>query len=158
VTDRVSAGLLLHRVDGRHAAAAIEVLLVHMGGPFWARKDVGAWTLPKGEPEPGEALLDAARREFTEETGAPPPAGDYVPLGAVRQKGGKVVHAWAVHGDFDVDALVSTTFELEWPPRSGRRTNFPEVDRAAWFGLDAARERIVSAQATFLDRLGDALA
>ena len=144
-----SAGLLLHRVhDGR-----LEVLLVHPGGPFWKKRDEGTWSIPKGEIEPGEAALDVARREFEEELGQPPPQTEFTPLGSVRQAGGKVIHAWAAPGDFDVDRLHSGSFEIEWPPRSGRRAAFPEVDRAGWFDLDAARRKINQAQAEFLDRL-----
>ncbi len=150
---RTSAGLLLCR----RAPDGVEVLVAHMGGPLWAGRDAGAWTLPKGEPEPGEDLHAAAVREFTEELGTPPPAGTDVPLGAVRQKGGKTVHAWAREGDLDTAAVVSGTFEIQWPPRSGRRQVFPEVDRAAWVPLGAARELVVAAQAELLDRLAAAL-
>jgi predicted NUDIX family NTP pyrophosphohydrolase len=144
-----SAGLLLYRVrDGEP-----EVLLVHPGGPFWARKDEGAWSLPKGEHTPDEEPQLAARREFEEELGSTPPAGDLIDLGEVRQRGGKVVHAWALEGDFDPTALSSNTFETEWPPRSGQRREFPEVDRAEWFAPEAARRKINPAQAAFVDRL-----
>jgi predicted NUDIX family NTP pyrophosphohydrolase len=149
-----SAGLLLHR-DGPHG---IEVLLVHMGGPLWARKDAGAWSIPKGEYQPHEDPLAAAHREFAEELGAAvPDAADTRPLGEVRQRNGKIVSAWAVRADFDASAAVSNLFEMEWPPRSGRRQSFPEVDRAEWFGLDAARPKLVAAQTAFLDRLREAL-
>lgn len=141
---RRSAGILLHRPGP-------EVLLGHLGGPLWARRDT--WTIPKGEPEPGEDLLATARREFAEELGVPLPDGDPVPLGDVRQGGGKVVTAWAVAGDLDPAAVVPGTFTLEWPPRSGRLQEFPELDRVAWFGIDDARPRIVRAQEAFLDRL-----
>jgi predicted NUDIX family NTP pyrophosphohydrolase len=124
-----------------------------MGGPLWARRDARAWSIPKGEPLPGEPLVDTARREFAEELGRPVPTGALVELGEVRQSGGKVVTAFAVRGDFDPADLNSGTFELEWPPRSGRRQEFPELDRVAWFELDDARDRIVAAQAAFLDRL-----
>ncbi|HEX6444608.1 MAG TPA: NUDIX domain-containing protein [Streptosporangiales bacterium] len=148
-----SAGLLLYkRVD-----AALHVLLVHPGGPFWARKDAGAWSIPKGEYVDGEQARAAALREFTEETGRPAPDGELLDLGSVRQRAGKEVAAWAVEGDLDVTTLVSNTFELEWPPRSGRRQTFPEVDRAAWFDEATAREKINAAQSTFLDRLAEAL-
>jgi predicted NUDIX family NTP pyrophosphohydrolase len=147
---RRSAGILLHR---QTPAGAVEVLLVHPGGPFWAKKDLGAWSLPKGEHDDGEDGLACALREFAEELGSPPPAGDPADLGTVRQKGGKVVQAWALEGDLDAAAIRSNTFELEWPPRSGRRREFPEVDRAQWFALAEARERINPAQAAFLDRL-----
>ena len=144
-----SAGLLLHRVhDGR-----LEVLLVHPGGPFWKKRDEGAWSIPKGEIEPGQSALDVARREFEEELGQPPPQTKFIPLGSVRQAGGKVVHAWAAPGDFDVDRLKSVSFDMEWPPRSGRTQAFPEVDRAEWFDLDTARRKILQAQSTFIDRL-----
>ena len=144
-----SAGLLLHRTrDGVR-----EVLLVHPGGPFWARKDAGAWSIPKGEYQDGEDPLACARREFEEELGSAPPAGDVTELGTIKQSGGKQVTAFAVEGDLDPEAIESNTFELEWPPRSGRTQEFPEVDRAAWFGLDAAREKLNPAQAALLDRL-----
>jgi predicted NUDIX family NTP pyrophosphohydrolase len=146
-----SAGILLHRRrDGAH-----EVLLVHPGGPFWAKKDAGAWSIPKGEYEDGEDARACALREFAEELGSPPPDGDLVDLGEVRQRGGKVVTAWALAGDADADAIHSNTFTMEWPPRSGTMREFPEVDRAAWFGLDEARERILPAQAPLLDRLAE---
>jgi predicted NUDIX family NTP pyrophosphohydrolase len=132
------------------------VLLVHPGGPFWAKKDAGAWSLPKGEAEPGEDLLAAARRELAEETGCTV-AGEPLALGSLRQPGGKVVHAWAVRGDFDPAQLRSGTFTLEWPPRSGRQREFPEVDRAEWFPLAEARTRILRGQLGFLERLERAL-
>jgi len=144
-----SAGLVLYRVrDGK-----TEVLLVHPGGPFWKRRDEGAWSIPKGEMGPGESRLDVARREFQEELGVPLPEGEVLPLGSVRQAGGKVVHAWAAPGDLDVSRVSSGTFAIEWPPRSGRTQEFPEVDKAAWFDLDAARRMILAAQGAFLDRL-----
>lgn len=144
----VSAGILLFRTR----EGGLEVLLVHPGGPFWRRKDLGAWTIPKGEVQPGEDLLDAARREFHEETGCPAD-GEVISLGQVRQASRKVVHAWAIEGDFDPAALHSNTFEMEWPPRSGKVTAFPEADKAAWFGVDEARRRILPAQAPLLDAL-----
>jgi predicted NUDIX family NTP pyrophosphohydrolase len=148
-----SAGLVLYRVrDGK-----TEVLLVHPGGPFWKRRDEGAWSIPKGEIERGEAALDVARREFGEELGMPAPDGDLAPLGSVRQAGGKVVHAWAAPGEVDVSRISSGTFTLEWPPRSGRMQEFPEVDRAAWFDLPTARRMILPAQSSFLDRLEERL-
>ena len=144
-----SAGLLLHRAT----AAGPELLLGHMGGPFWARKDDGAWSIPKGEHGPEEDPQVAAVREFTEELGAAPPAGPLVPLGTVRQKGGKVVTVFALQADFDAEAITPGTFELEWPPRSGRMRSFPEIDRAAWFDPDAARRKLVGGQVAFVDRL-----
>ena len=151
---RQSAGLLLYRTrDGR-----LEVMLGHMGGPFWARKDDAAWSLFKGEYEAGEEPLAAARREFEEETGSPPPDGPVLALGEVRQGSGKRVVAWAVEGDFDPARLRSNTFTIEWPPRSGRQAEFPEVDRVDWFDLATARRKLVRAQATFVDRLEEALA
>lgn len=145
-----SAGIVLRR---RTANGAVEVLLGHMGGPFWQRRQEGAWTIPKGEVEPGEEPLAVARREFHEELGMPVPPGDLVDLGEVRQAGGKVVRAWAVEGDLDAEAIVSNTFELEWPPKSGRIQSFPEIDRAAWFDLESARAVIVAGQRPLLDRL-----
>lgn len=137
----------------RRADTGIEVLLGHMGGPFWARRDAGAWTIPKGEPAAGEDLLDAARREFSEELGLPVPAGELLPLGEVRQAGGKRVSAWAVEGDLDPASIVPGTFEMEWPPRSGITAVFPEIDRVAWFDRATARERIVTGQRELLGRL-----
>lgn len=148
-----SAGLVLYRVrDGQ-----TEVLLVHPGGPFWRRRDEGVWSIPKGEIGPGETPLEVARREFQEELGVPPPEGEPAPLGSVRQAGGKVVRAWAAPGDVDVSRISSNTFAMEWPPRSGKTQEFPEVDRAAWFDLAAARRMILAAQGTFLDRLEERL-
>ena len=135
--------------------SAVEVLLIHPGGPFWKRRDDGAWSIPKGEIEPGETALDVARREFREELGAEPPDGELEELGLVRQAGGKIVRAWAAEGDFDVGGLRSMTFDMEWPPRSGRKATFPEVDRAEWFAIDVARRKILDAQRTFLDRLAE---
>jgi len=135
----------------------VEVLLVHPGGPFWKKKDAGAWSIPKGEAEPDEDLLAAAEREFREETGFVP-RGPYRALGSARQKGGKLVHAWAFEGDFDSSALVSNEVELEWPPRSGRRTRFPEVDRAAWCSISEARERINPGQFQLVEALLQSLA
>jgi predicted NUDIX family NTP pyrophosphohydrolase len=153
MADRVSAGILLHR----HRDGRLEVLLAHPGGPFHARKDLGAWTIPKGEVEPGEDLVDVARREFAEETGHPSPADKPIPLGAIRQRGGKLVHAWALPGDLDPAAARSNTFTLEWPPGSGRLEAFPEIDRVGWFDLGEARIRLKDAQVPFLDRLAEAL-
>jgi predicted NUDIX family NTP pyrophosphohydrolase len=149
-----SAGLLLYR---RRDDGALEVLLGHMGGPFWARKDERAWSIPKGEHPDDEDALAAARREFAEETGTPPPDGPTLDLGEVRQSGGKRVTAWAVEGDLDPDRIESNTFELEWPPRSGRRQEFPEIDRAGWFDLEAARRKVVKGQVPLLDRLEERL-
>jgi predicted NUDIX family NTP pyrophosphohydrolase len=136
----------------RRRAGTLEVFLVHPGGPFWARKDAGAWSIPKGEIDPTEEPLAAARREFAEETGLAA-EGAFRPLAPVTQAGGKIVQAWAVEGDLDPSALQSNTFSIEWPPRSGRQRTFPEVDRAAWFSLDVAREKINPAQAALLDEL-----
>ena len=147
----VSAGLLLYR----SAQGALQVLLVHPGGPLWAKRDLGAWSIPKGEIEAGEDALAAARREVEEEIGLRAP-GPFAPLGSLRQRGGKQVSAWSTPGDFDPSALRSAECEIEWPPRSGRRLCIPEVDRAAWFPLDEARRRILPSQAPFLDRLAAA--
>lgn len=143
-----SAGLLLFR----QRSAVLEVLLVHPGGPFWAKKDAGAWSIPKGEILAGEEPLAAARREFEEELGATI-SGDFVSLGVVKQPGGKHVHAWAVRGDFDPTLLKSNTFSMEWPPKSGQLRDFPEVDRAEWFDLATARTKILGGQLPLLDRL-----
>ncbi|MFJ3135297.1 NUDIX domain-containing protein [Streptomyces sp. NPDC086843] len=151
MTKARSAGLLLFRRTGE----GVEVLLGHMGGPFHARRDAGAWTVPKGEYGPDEPAWEAARREFEEELGLPPPDGEAVPLGEVRQSGGKTVTAWAVEADLDPAAVVPGTFTMAWPPRSGRTQEFPELDRVAWFSLDRAREVVVSAQTAFLDRLAE---
>jgi predicted NUDIX family NTP pyrophosphohydrolase len=151
---RTSAGILLWRLGGH----GLEVLLAHQGGPFWAKKDLGHWTIPKGEVEQGEELLAVARREFWEETGHEVPDGRLVDLGQIRQKSGKLVRAWAVEGDLDPSKAVSNTFDLEWPPRSGRVQSFPEIDRVEWFELAEARRRLKAAQVPFLDRLQAALA
>jgi predicted NUDIX family NTP pyrophosphohydrolase len=150
----MSAGLLvLRRTDG-----GIQVLLVHPGGPYWAKRDEGAWSMPKGEYEPGEDPLEAAMREFDEELGSEPPDGtEAVSLGQLRQPSGKVVSAWALEGDLDVSEIRSNTFEMEWPPRSGRTREFPEVDRAGWFDLPAARRKLLRGQVAFLDRLEELL-
>lgn len=151
---RHSAGIVLYRGAG----AALEVLLVHPGGPFWARKDLGAWSIPKGEPDPGEDPQACARREFAEELGSALPAdAELVELGEIRQRGGKLVTAWATPGDLDPTGVRSSTFTLEWPPRSGTLQDFPEVDRAAWFDLEEAAERILPAQAELLERLRERL-
>ena len=143
-----SAGLLLYRRNNR----LLEVLLVHPGGPFWAKKDIGAWSIPKGEYAENEDPITVAKREFEEETGVAID-GAFVSLGELRQKGGKIVSAWAVEGDCDPAGLKSNTFPMEWPPLSGQMKEFPEVDRWEWFSVDAARERILSGQRAFLDRL-----
>jgi len=143
-----SAGLLLFRRRGE----AIEVFLVHPGGPFWAKKDMGAWSIPKGEYAEGEDPLAAALREFEEETGFTAPA-HAIALGELKQAGGKVVTAWAAEGDCDPERLVSNRCEIEWPPRSGRKMEIPEVDRGAWFAMDEARKRILASQEPFLERL-----
>jgi predicted NUDIX family NTP pyrophosphohydrolase len=149
---KTSAGLLMYRKrDGR-----LEVLLVHPGGPFWKKKDQGAWFVPKGEIEPGEDELAAARREFEEETGLKP-AGEFMPLGTVKHKSGKVVVAWAFEGDCDPSSLRSNTFTIEWPPRSGKQQEFPEVDRAEFFTAEAAKEKMIPAEFEFLLRLAKAL-
>ncbi|MEU2910080.1 NUDIX domain-containing protein [Streptomyces massasporeus] len=146
-----SAGLLLfHRGED-----GLEVLLGHMGGPFFARRDAGAWTVIKGEYQPDEPAWEAARREFQEELGLPPPDGEAIDLGEVRQTGGKIVTAWAIRADLDPATITPGTFRMEWPPKSGRLQEFPELDRVAWFGLDRARSVIVKAQAAFLDRLAE---
>jgi len=148
-----SAGLLVYRTSGGRT----EVLLGHMGGPFWARKDTAAWSVPKGEYDGDETPEAAARREFTEELGLPAPDGPLIALGEVRQSGGKTVTVWAVEGDLSPDDVVPGTFTLEWPPRSGTTREFPELDRVAWLDLDTAREKLVKGQRAFLDRLADAL-
>jgi predicted NUDIX family NTP pyrophosphohydrolase len=144
-----SAGILLHRGE----PAGLEVLLVHPGGPIWAKRDLGAWSIPKGEHGTEEDPLAAARREFEEELGQPPPGGDAVDLGEVRQKSGKRVHAWALEGDLDPSAISSNSFTMQWPPRSGTVREFPEVDRAQWFSIEQARAKINPAQGELLDRL-----
>jgi predicted NUDIX family NTP pyrophosphohydrolase len=151
---KLSAGLLLYR----HAGDGVEVLVAHPGGPIWARRDTGAWSLPKGAPLDGEGLLETARREFHEETGHEAPDAPTIDLGEVRMRSGKVVHAWAVEGDLDPARLQSMTAEIEWPPRSGRRLHVPEIDRIDWVAPAEARRRLNPAQATFVDRLLQALA
>jgi predicted NUDIX family NTP pyrophosphohydrolase len=145
-----SAGILMYRREGED----VLLLLVHPGGPYWAKKDFGSWSIPKGEYAEGEDALAAARREFAEETGCKP-EGEFHPLGEIIQSGGKHVVAWAVSGDFDPRTLTSNRFEMEWPPRSGQIRSFPEVDRAAWFTVAEARERLLHAQTTLIDRLLD---
>ena len=158
---RRSAGIVLFRRSAG-ANGTFEVLLGHPGGPFFTRRDEGHWTIPKGEPDdPADDLLAVARREFEEETGHPPPPSegtDPVELGTIVQKGGKVVHAWAIEGDLDAATAASNTFEIEWPPRSGKRQEFAEIDRVAWFGPDEARRRLKPTQVPFVDRLASILA
>lgn len=152
-----SAGILLHRGSGD----GLQVLLVHPGGPLWARRDAGVWSIPKGEYTEDEDPLAAARREFTEELGSPPapatPDSVLLDLGEIRQKSGKRVRAWALEGDLDAEQVRSNTFSMQWPPRSGRMQEFPEVDRAQWFGLEEARQKLNPAQVPLLDRLTEAL-
>src|SRR5438094_3531761 len=151
---KTSAGILLwHTREG-----ALEVLLAHMGGPYWAKKDLGHWTIPKGEVEEGEELVAVARREFAEETGHELPDTPLIELGEIRQKSGKLVLAWAARGDLDAATAVSNTYQLEWPPRSGRVETFPEIDRVEWFELNQARRKLKAAQVPFLDRLQTAIA
>jgi predicted NUDIX family NTP pyrophosphohydrolase len=146
---RRSAGILLYRLAGERP----EVLLVHPGGPFWARRDAGAWSIPKGEYDEDEDPRACALREFEEETGTALAPTELIELGSVKQKGGKLVTAWAVQGDLDAAAVRSNTFTMEWPPRSGRRAEFPEIDRAEWFQPETAREKLIGAQTELLDRL-----
>jgi predicted NUDIX family NTP pyrophosphohydrolase len=150
MTRPTSAGIVLYR---RADGGPVEVLLAHPGGPWFAAKDAGHWSIPKGEADPDEALLDVARREFTEETGHAVPDLPPIELGSIVQKGGKKVHAWAVEGDLDPALAHSNLFETEWPPKSGRRAQFPEIDRVAWFGPDEARRMIKPTQIPLLDRL-----
>lgn len=146
---QTSAGVLLFRMR----PGGLEVLLAHMGGPYWARKDAGAWTIPKGECGPGEDHQAAALREFEEELGRPAPVTEMIPLGSLKQSGGKTVIVWTAEGDFDPTTAVSNLFDMEWPPGSGRVQAFPEVDRVGWFDLQTARDKLVRAQGAFLDRL-----
>jgi len=163
MAERRSAGILLFRRSVVAGTPEVEMLLAHPGGPFFTRRDEGHWSIPKGEPDAAEDdLLAVARREFAEEVGTPPPTGadsggPPIPLGTIVQKGGKVVHAWAIEGDLDAAAAVSNTFEMEWPPRSGRRQVFPEIDRVAWFSPTEARRRLKPTQIPFIDRLLDVL-
>lgn len=152
VSRKRSAGLLLFRTSGEE----LEVLLAHPGGPYWRRRDAGAWTIPKGQVGLGETDMAAARREFAEELGYAPP-GDLLPLGEAKQPGGKLVVIFAVRGEWQPQHLSSNHFELEWPPRSGRLQSFPEVDRAAWFSIGAAKEKLLKGQLVFLERLAEAL-
>jgi len=146
---RHSAGLLLYR----RRENTIEVLIVHMGGPFWAHREEHAWSIPKGEHEPGEDSLEAARREFAEELGLEAPAGDALALGSVKQSSGKIVSVWALEADLDIVEIHSNTFELQWPRGSGQSASFPEVDRAGWFDLETAAVKLVKGQVAFLDLL-----
>ena len=148
-----AAGILLYRRN----SAGLEVLLAHPGGPLWARKDPGAWTMPKGQFTGDELPLDAAKREFEEEMGTAP-KGDFQALGTLKQPSGKVIHAWAAESDFDVTTVKSNLFSMEWPPKSGKHGEFPEVDRAEWFPIEEARARILKGQAPFLDRLVQVIA
>jgi predicted NUDIX family NTP pyrophosphohydrolase len=148
-----SAGILMYRGAG----PALDMLLVHPGGPFWARKDDGAWSIPKGEYEADENPMRAAIREFEEELGSAPPGSGHRDLGEIVQPSGKRLIAFAIEGDFDPATLTSNLFEMEWPPKSGRLQSFPEVDRAAWFGVEDARRKILPGQAPFIDRLIDCL-
>ena len=159
MSDRISAGILLYRrvPGGAGQGGPLEVLLGHPGGPFHAHRDLGDWSLPKGEVEPGEDLYEVARREFTEETGHAPPDAAAIPLGTIVQKGGKLVHAWALEGDLDPSASVSNTFTMPWPPGSETIAAFPEIDRVAWFTPAEARLRVKETQAPFVDRLEEAL-
>jgi predicted NUDIX family NTP pyrophosphohydrolase len=150
---KTSAGILLYR----RGESGLEVLIAHMGGPFWERKDAGAWSIPKGEMREGEDTFAVAVREFAEELGSQPPPGPYLELGEIRQASGKRVSVFAAEGDFDTESVVSNLFEMEWPRGSGRLREFPEVDRAAWLPLELAREKLVPAQVEFLDRLERAL-
>jgi len=150
---RTSAGLLMYR----KREGILEVLLVHPGGPFWRNKDAGAWSIPKGEMADDEDLLEAARREFEEETGCRP-SGSFIPLSPVKQKSGKTVHAWAVEGEIDPASMKSNTFTMEWPPKSGKHAEFPEVDRAEYFDLPTAKQKINPAQASLLTELVQILA
>jgi len=152
IIHKQSAGILLFRVVDERP----EVFLVHMGGPYWAKKDRHAWSIPKGEFETDEDPLTAARREFFEETGFSVD-GEFIELGSVKQVGGKVVHAWALEGDVDAEQITSNMFELEWPPNSGNVAEFPEIDRAAWFDVETAREKLIKAQSQFIDALLDKL-
>jgi predicted NUDIX family NTP pyrophosphohydrolase len=154
MSSKRSAGILLYRRQG----AQIEVLLVHPGGPFWSKKDDGAWFIPKGELEEGEEPLSAARREFREELGSEPPDGEPLVLGTVKNKSGKLIEAWALEGDLDLATFKSSTFPLEWPPRSGQIRQFPEVDRALFFTLSDAEPKLHQAELPLLARLRDLLA
>jgi predicted NUDIX family NTP pyrophosphohydrolase len=149
----LSAGVILYRF----VAGALQLLLVHPGGPFWRNKDEGAWSIPKGEYGPDEDPLTVAKREFEEELGIPVPDGTYLDLGEVRQKGRKIVTAFAIEGDLDPSRIASNSFEIEWPPKSGKRASFPEIDRAGWFPLAEARAKILAGQSPLIDRLEKSL-
>jgi len=152
---KTSAGLILYREMG----GKLEVLLVHPGGPLWAKKDTGVWSIPKGEldeGQPGGDYLATAKREFAEETGFPPPTGEFISLGSITQKGGKIIHAWACKGDVDTKAIKSNKFSMEWPPRSGREQLFPEIDRGEFYAIEEAKQKINPAQIDFLLRLQEA--
>jgi predicted NUDIX family NTP pyrophosphohydrolase len=151
---KLSAGLLLFR---RKGDTDVEILIAHMGGPFWAKKDAGAWSIPKGEYSSGEEPLEAARREFAEEIGQEPPGGEPIPLGEVKQSSSKRICAWAIEGDLDVTDVRSNTFEMEWPPKSGRLQAFPEIDRADWFDVRTASAKLVRAHVPFLGSLTEQL-
>jgi predicted NUDIX family NTP pyrophosphohydrolase len=151
---KTSAGILLYR---KAENGVVETLLVHMGGPFFARKDDGSWSIPKGETDGDEDFLATAKREFNEETGFAVPSGTFLPLGSVEQKSGKIVHAWAIEGDCDPTKLISNTFSMEWPPRSGKQQSFPEIDRGEFFTTATARQKINPAQIPFLERLEKSL-
>ena len=150
---KLSAGILLHR----RFQGLLQVFLVHPGGPFWAKKDLGAWSIPKGEHEADEDPLSVAKREFREETGSDVPSTDLAPLGAIKQRSGKVISAWSAAGELDPTSIFSNTFNMEWPPKSGRQQEFPEVDRAAWYFLPEARMKLVPGQVGFLDTLAQHL-
>lgn len=150
---KTSAGILLYR----KAVGGVEVLLVHPGGPFWAKKDLGSWSIPKGEFEEGEQPLAAARREFAEEIGAPAPDGNYQHLGEAKQSSGKIIHAYYLESDFNLEKFHSNMFSMEWPPKSGKQQEFPENDKAAWVSLDIARQKLVKGQAGFIEALAGRL-
>ena len=151
---KLSAGLLLFRwSEAGLRKAGLEVFLVHPGGPYWAKKDQGVWSIPKGEYQADEEPLAAARREFAEETGFAAPEGEPIPLAGIKQPGGKIVTAWALEGDCDASPIRSNLFSMEWPPQSGKLREFPEVDRAGWFSIEAARTKLLKGQVGFLDRL-----
>lgn len=145
---KISAGILFYRFQKNK----LQVLLVHPGGPYWVKKDKGAWSIPKGEPVAGEKLMEAAIRETEEETGIKT-EGEFIALTPVKQKSGKIIYAWALQGDFDASAIKSNTFEMEWPPKSGKKKSFPEIDKAAWFDAEAAKDKIIPSQVAFITEL-----